>query len=118
MRQNRGNSNNNNNNNIHHTNNPSSVNFDVISAPPLPPPPPMPSSLTDSSNFSMIPNLMDLFLLQNGSLKQSTNTSNTETTTTNTTTNTSQSSPPVQRFEFKLYFRFLIMMFCFLSFFY
>jgi len=54
----------------------------------------------------MIPNLMDLFLLQNGSLKTSTNTSNTETTTTTTIANTSQSSPPVQRFDFYLYFLF------------
>jgi hypothetical protein len=45
----------------------------------------------------MIPNLMDLFLLKNSSLKASTNT---ETTATTTTANTSQSSPPVQRFGF------------------
>lgn len=104
-RQNRGNSNNTNtNNNLHHPNNPSSVNFDVMGAPSLPLPPPVPGSLTDPSNFPMIPNLMDLFLLQNGSLQSSTNnTSNTDptvNTTATTTTNTSQSSPPVQRFVF------------------
>ncbi len=73
------------------------MNFDVIGAAPLPPPPPIPGSLTDPSNFAMIPNLMDLFLLKNSSLKASTNT---ETTATTTTANTSQSSPPVQRFGF------------------
>jgi hypothetical protein len=75
-----------------------------MGAPPLPPPPSIPGALTDPSNFSMIPNLMDLLLLKNGSLQTSTNTSNTETTITTTTANTSQSSPPVQRLEYYLYF--------------
>jgi hypothetical protein len=77
-----------------------------MGAPPLPLPPPIPGSLTDPSNFAMIPNLMDLFLLRNNSLQNSTidstNTSNTETTTANT----SQSSPPIQRFAI-FYFHFI-----------
>ncbi len=86
------------NSNMYHTNNSSSVNFDVIGAPPLPPPPPIPGGLTDPSNFPMIPNLMDLFLLKNGRLSTPTinEPSNTETTTPST--NSSQPSPPVQRF--------------------
>lgn len=98
-RQNRVNS----NTNIHHPSNSSSVNFDVLPGPPLPPPPPIPGSLADPANFPMIPNLMDLFLLQNNQLQTSTNTSNTETTTTTTTANISQSSPPVQRFELNFF---------------
>jgi hypothetical protein len=87
-RQNRGN---------HHPNNQSSVNFDVINAAPLPPPPPIPGSLTDPSNFPIIPNLMDLFLRRNGQLQNPTTIDSTNTETTPSTT--SQSSSPVQRFE-------------------
>ena len=54
----------------------------------------------------MIPNLMDLLLLRNNSLQNSTidstNTSNADTTTANT----SQSSPPMQRLEFLFYISF------------
>ncbi|CAF3491643.1 unnamed protein product [Rotaria socialis] len=95
-RQNRANT----NANMHHNTNPPTVNFDVMNAPPLPPPPPVPGSLTDPSNFPMIPNLMDL-LLRNAPLAavptsmDTTHTSNTETTAT--TINATQSSPPAQR---------------------
>ncbi|CAF0806548.1 unnamed protein product [Rotaria sordida] len=82
--------------NIHHNANPSTVNFDVMNAPPLPPPPPVPNSITDPSNFPMIPNLMDL-LLRNGPLPTQTSIDSANTSNTETPTNVSQSSPPVQR---------------------
>ena len=95
-RQNRANSNNNNTNNIQQHNNPPPVNFEnMLSAASLPLPPRIPGGLPDPSNFS-IPNLMDLFLLQNGSLKSVTEIPNTETITGSV--NASQSSPPVQRY--------------------
>jgi hypothetical protein len=96
---NNNNNNNNNNSNLHHTSNSSSVNYDVISAAPLLPVPPMPSSLTDPANFSMIPNLMDIFLLQKGQLQNSTTIDQKNLLSSESNTNPSQSSPPVQRFE-------------------
>ncbi|CAF1331049.1 unnamed protein product [Adineta ricciae] len=92
-RQNRGSSS---NNNVHHSNNPPPVNFDVMGASSIPPPSHIPGTLPDPSNFPLIPNLMDLFLLQNGRLSTQA-TTNESTNTDSATNNPSQSSPPMQR---------------------
>ena len=94
----RQNRNNNPNSNTHHNNNPSSVNYDVMSGPSILPPP-LTGPLGDPNNFSMLPNLMDLFLRQNGQLSNPSTTNDPKNASTSETNpNASQSSPPVQRF--------------------